>query len=273
VNVKDVNVMANEKTAPLEVSVSNGVARVVMDRPRRHNAFDDTLIDALAAAFGTLAGRADVRCVILAGAGKSFSAGADLDWMKRSAEYAFDDNLAEARRMADMIRRLDALSMPSIALVQGVAMGGGVGLVAACDMAVAAADAIFSLSEVKLGLIPSVISPYVLRAIGERAAGRYFLTAERFDAAEALRIGLVQAVAPAAELEAAGEALAGAILANGPEAVMAAKRLIADVAGKPIDGALIDETARRIAEIRRSDQGREGVGAFLEKRKPNWRGD
>lgn len=265
--------MATEKTAPLNVSVSDGVARFVMDRPARHNAFDETLIDALAAAVAALAGRSDARCVILTGAGKSFSAGADLDWMKRSAEYAFDENLANARRLADMMRRLDALPMPTIALVRGAAMGGGVGLVAACDMAVAADDAFFSLSEVKLGLIPSVISPYVLRAIGERAAGRYVLTGERFDAAEALRIGLVHAVVPAAELEATSAALASAILANGPEAVAAAKRLIADVAGKPIDGALIDETARRIAEIRRGDEGREGVGAFLEKRRPSWAKD
>jgi methylglutaconyl-CoA hydratase len=157
--------------------------------------------------------------------------------------------------------------------VQGAAIGGGIGLVAACDMALAANDAIFSLSEVKLGLIPSVISPYVLRAIGERAARRYVLTGERFEAAEALRIGLVHAVVPEEGLEAAGEALADAVLANGPEAVAKAKKLIADVAGKPIDGALIDETARRIAEIRRGDEGREGVGAFLEKRRPNWRRD
>ena len=265
--------MAKEKIALLRVSEAKGIARIVMDRPRRHNAFDDTLIAALAETFETLAGRNDVRCVILAGAGKSFSAGADLDWMKRSAGYDFDDNLAEARRLAEMIRRLDALPMPTIALVQGAAIGGGIGLVAACDMALAAADAIFSLSEVKLGIIPSVISPYVLRAIGERAARRYVLTGERFDAAEALRIGLVHAVMPADGLEAAGEALAGAVLASGPEAVAKAKKLIADVASKPIDGALIDETARRIAEIRRGNEGREGVGAFLEKRRPNWHGD
>ena len=265
--------MAGQKTAPLKVSVADGVARVVMDRPRRHNAFDDTLIDALAAAFEALAGQAEVRCVVLTGAGKSFSAGADLDWMKRSAGYAFDDNLADARGLADMMRRLDGLSVPTIALVQGAAIGGGVGLVCACDMAVAADDAVFSLSEVKLGLIPSVISPYVLRAIGERAARRYVLTGERFDAAEALRIGLVHAVVPAAELKAAGAALTNAIVANGPEAVTAAKRLIADVAGKTIDGALIDETARRIAEIRRGDEGREGVGAFLDKRPPSWAKD
>jgi len=265
--------MAIEKIALLRVSVEKGIARIVMDRPRRHNAFDDTLIDALAETFETLAGRTDVRCVILAGAGKSFSAGADLDWMKRSAGYAFDENLAEARRLAEMVRRLDALPMPTIALVQGAAIGGGIGLVAACDMALAANDAIFSLSEVKLGIIPSVISPYVLRAIGERAAHRYVLTGERFDAAEALRIGLVHAVVPADGLEAAGDALAGGVVANGPEAVAKAKKLITDVAGKPIDGALIDETARRIAEIRRGDEGREGVGAFLEKRRPNWRGD
>jgi methylglutaconyl-CoA hydratase len=250
--------------------VADGLARVVMDRPRRHNAFDDTLIDALADAFEALAGRTDVRCMTLAGAGKSFSAGADLDWMKRSAEYAFDENLAEARRLAGMIRRLDTLPMPTIALVQGAAIGGGVGLVAACDIALAAEVAVFSFSEVKLGIIPSVISPYVLRAIGERAAGRYVLSGERFDAAEALRIGLVHAVLPADGLGAAGEELTNAILANGPEAVAAAKRLIADVAGQPIDGSLIEETARRIAEIRRGAEGREGVGAFLDKRKPNW---
>ncbi|MDP7241191.1 MAG: enoyl-CoA hydratase/isomerase family protein [Rhodospirillales bacterium] len=246
------------------------MARVTLNRAEIHNAFDEVLIRRLTETFQELAGDKAVRLVVLQANGRSFSAGADLDWMKRSAEYAFDENLTEARRLAEMIRRLDTLPMPTIALVQGAAIGGGVGLVAACDIALAADAAVFSFSEVKLGIIPSVISPYVLRAIGERAAGRYVLTGERFDAAEALRIGLVHAVVPADGLDSASEALTNTILANGPEAVAAAKRLIADIAGQPIDGALIEETARRIAEIRRGAEGREGVGAFLEKRKPNW---
>ena len=231
-----------------------GVARVVLDRPEFHNVFDDALIGELADAFEGLAGDSGVRVVVLAASGKSFSAGADLRWMQRTAAYTREENLADARRLADMVHRLDTLPRPTIALVQGGTFGGAVGLVAACDIVIASEAAFFSLSEVKLGLIPSVISPYVLRAIGSRAARRYILTAERFDAAEALRIGLVHAVVPPEELEAAGQRIVESLLAGGPRAVAAAKRLIADVSGRPLDAELRAETARRIAEIRAGDE-------------------
>jgi len=249
---------------------SGGTATLRLSRPDRHNAFDDALIAEVTAALGELGSDPAVRVVLLAGAGKSFSAGADLAWMKRMAGYSLAENEADALRLAEMLHRLDTLPKPTIALVQGAAMGGGVGLVAACDMALAAADATFALSEVRLGLIPATISPYVIAAIGQRAARRYFLTAERFDAHEALNLGLVSAVVPTTELEAEGARIAGLLGRNGPRAMAAAKELIAAVAGRPIDAALRADTARRIAHQRAGAEGREGVAAFLEKRKPGW---
>lgn len=252
------------------LDIAGGVGRITLNRPDRHNAFDDAVIAELATLLDRVATDEDVRVVVLVAAGKSFSAGADLGWMKRMASYSVADNQADSQKLADMLFTLDTLPKPTVALVQGGAYGGGVGLVAACDMAIAADDAVFCLSEVKLGIIPSVISPYVLAAMGSRAARRYFLTAERFDAAEAHRLGLIHDVVPAADLTAAGDRLVGYLMAAGPAALAKAKQLIADVAGRPIEPRLTAETARRIAEARASAEGQEGISAFLERRKPGW---
>lgn len=254
----------------VEVERSGAAATLWLNRPQRHNAFDDVLIAELSAKLAELAADDAVRVVLLAGRGKSFSAGADLAWMKRMADYTPAENEVDAAAMAEMLHRLDCLPKPTIALVQGAAMGGGVGLVAACDIAIAAADAQFALSEVRLGLIPAAISPYVIAAIGPKAARRYFLTAERFDAEQARGLGLVGAVVPAAELAAEGTRLAEMLGQNGPAAMAEAKRLIADVAGRPVDAALRAETAGRIARQRAGAEGREGIAAFLERRKPVW---
>lgn len=247
-----------------------GRATLLMNRPDIHNAFDDGLIAALTAELKRLEAAPEVRLVLLTASGKSFSAGADLNWMKRMADYSPEENLADARRLAGLMKTLNDLSKPTIALVQGAAFGGGVGLVAACDIAIASPRAAFCLSEVRLGLIPSAISPYVIAAIGPRAARRYFLTAERFGADEALRLGLIHEIVPEEELAAAGERLSAQLLQNGPQALAEAKRLIFDVAHRPVDAALSEETARRISDIRATAEGREGLGAFLEKRKPSW---
>lgn len=257
----------------VEITIHGPVARVTLNRPDRHNAFDDTVIAALAGSFDALARQSAVRVVVLAAAGRSFSAGADLEWMKRTAAYGPAENEADAAVLAGMLGKLNGLPKPTVALVQGGAYGGGVGLVAACDIAIAAEDAIFSLSEVRLGIIPAVISPYVVAAIGPRAARRYFLTAERFGAREAHRIGLVHEVVPVDDLAAAGDRMIERLLAAGPNAAEQAKKLIADVAGRPVDADLIAETARRIAQIRTSPEGQEGIAAFLERRKPAWRRD
>jgi methylglutaconyl-CoA hydratase len=252
---------------------ADGVVRLTLSRPAIHNAFDDRQIAELTAAFGDLAGDDTVRAIVLTGAGRSFSAGADLEWMKRTATYGAAENEADAAVLAGTLGKLNFMPKPTVALVQGGAYGGGVGLVAACDIAIATEDAIFSLSEVKLGIIPSVISPYVVAAIGARAARRYFLTAERFGAREAHRIGLVHEVVPVDDLAAAGERMVSHLLNAGPEAARKAKRLIADVAGRPVDADLMAETARRIADARSSPEGQEGIAAFLERRKPSWRRD
>ena len=257
----------------VEITIHGPVARVTLNRPDRHNAFDDTVIAALASSFDALAKQSAVRVVVLAAAGRSFSAGADLEWMKRTAAYSPAENEADAAVLAGMLGKLNGLTKPTVALVQGGAYGGGVGLVAACDIAIAADDAVFSLSEVRLGIIPSVISPYVVAAIGPRAARRYFLTAERFGAHEAHRIGLVHEVVPVDDLAAAGDRMVERLLAAGPNAAEQAKKLIADVAGRPVDADLIAETARRIAQIRTGPEGQEGIAAFLERRKPVWRRD
>lgn len=252
------------------VRAASGVATVTMNRPDVHNAFDDALIAEMTATLASLDADAGVRVVVLAAAGRSFSAGADLQWMKRMAQYSDDENLRDARGLAGLMRTLDRMSKPTIARVQGAAFGGGVGLVACCDMAIAAREAVFCLSEVRLGLIPAVISPYVVQAIGARAARRYFLTAERFDAPEALRLGLVNGVVDATELDAAVASLVKPLLAGGPVAIAAAKALIAAVDNRPIEADVIDDTAHRIARQRAGDEGREGVAAFLEKRPPGW---
>jgi methylglutaconyl-CoA hydratase len=256
----------------LTIETTGHVARVTLRRPEVRNAFDDTLIARITEAFVALAGRADVRCIVLAAEGPAFCAGADLHWMRRMADYSREENIADAAGMATMLRTIAECPQPTIARVQGDVYAGGVGLVAACDMAVAVDTAAFCLSEVRIGLIPATISPYVIRAIGPRAAQRYFLTAERFLAAEAHRIGLVHQVLAVEGLDAAVDALAKALCSAGPAAVRAGKRLIADVAGHPLDDALIARTVEGIADIRASDEGREGVSSFLQKRKPGWLG-
>ncbi|WP_343717623.1 enoyl-CoA hydratase-related protein [Inquilinus sp.] len=253
----------------VRIEIGNGVGTVVMDRPDRHNAFDEHVIAELTAGFAKLGADDSVRAVVLRGAGKSFSAGADLDWMRRMAAYDEAANLADARALAALMRTIDTLPKPTVALVHGAAYGGGVGLVACCDIAIATEAAAFSLSEVKLGLIPAVISPYVVRAIGARAARRYFLTAERFDAVEARRLGLVHELVGSDGLEEAARQVLAALRGNGPAAVRAAKDLVAAVVGKA-PAEVEDDCAHRIAATRASDEGKEGVAAFLEKRKPSW---
>lgn len=248
-----------------------GVATITLNRADVHNAFDDALIAEIDRTFATLDADPAVRLIVLTAAGSSFSAGADLNWMRRMAGFSQAENEADARALARMLRRIYETTKPTIARVQGAAFGGGVGLVAACDMAIASDKARFSLSEVKLGLSPSTISPYVLAAIGTRAAGRYFVTGERFDAQVALRLGLVHEVTPVDMLDAAVARLIDELLQGGPMAQRVTKTLIREVAGRPIDEALGHDTARRIAALRASPEGREGVGAFLEKRSPNWR--
>ena len=249
---------------------ADGVATVTLDRPEVHNAFDDQVIAELTQAFRRLGAEPAARVVVLRANGKSFSAGADLDWMQRVARYSHEQNVADAMALAEMLHALDTCPKPTLALVQGPAYGGGVGLVAACDVAVAAETASFALTEVRLGLIPAVISPYVIAAIGERACRRYFLTAERFSAADAYRLGLVHQVVPADRLDAAVADLVARLLEGGAAAQAAAKELIRDVACRPIDGAVVRDGAERIARQRASAEGREGVAAFLEKRKPAW---
>lgn len=259
------------KTTVLIDIDNRGIATVTLNRPEIHNAFDDLLIAELTAVFKSLAADDNVRVVILTGSGRSFSAGADLNWMRRMADYSREENLVDARALAELMQTLDSLPKPTIALVQGAAYGGGVGLVACCDIAIATARATFCLSEVKLGLMPAVISPYVAAAIGPRACRRYFLTAELFAAAEAQRLGLLHEVVKDEEtLRFRGSALGELLLKNGPQAMAAAKDLIAAVAGQPLTAALIDDTAQRIADRRASAEGREGLTAFLEKRQPDW---
>jgi methylglutaconyl-CoA hydratase len=255
----------------LRVDVNDAVARVTLARPQVHNAFDDALIAALTEALRELDADAGVRVVVLQGEGRSFCAGADLDWMRRTATYDEAQNLADARDLAALLATLDDVPRPVIARVQGNAFGGGVGLCACCDIAVAADDARFALSEVRLGLIPATIGPYVVRAIGARAARRWFLTGERFDAREAHRMGLVHEIVPPDALDARVDALVAALLEAGPQAQAEAKRLVRRVAQGPIDAAMIDDTARHIARVRAGPEGREGIAAFLAKRAPAWR--
>ena len=259
----------SEATVIIDID-SRGVARVTLNRADKHNAFDDAIIAELRAAFDDLAAREEVRVVVLASRGGSFSAGADLGWMRRMAEYDFGHNLRDAEALAGMLKALYELPQPTIARVQGAAFGGAVGLVSCCDMAVANERASFSLSEVKIGLIPATIAPYVIRAIGERACRRYFTTGERFDVEEAHRLGLVSEVAAGDTLDEAVEQLVQALLQNGPQAVRAAKDLVGSVAGEALTPALVEDTCARIAHIRVSEEGQEGLGAFLNKRVPSW---
>jgi len=255
----------------LQVARDGHVARVTLNRPEVRNAFNETLICELASAFEELGQDPGVRAIVLAAEGKAFCAGADLNWMKSMAGYSWDENHADAGKLAEMLWAIYSCPVPVIARVQGDVYAGGVGLVSVCDIVVAAESAGFCLSEAKLGLLPATISPYVVRALGEQASRRYFVTAERFSAAEAHRLGLVHELADSVEsLDAKVDVLTGAIAANGPAAVRACKRLVQDVAHQPITPALRDDTARRIADIRASDEGRAGVQSFLNKSSVPW---
>ncbi|CAA7622892.1 Enoyl-CoA hydratase/carnithine racemase [Candidatus Terasakiella magnetica] len=257
-------------TSALLIGTENGVRTITLNRPDRHNAFDDGLIAELTAAFSAVE---DVRAVVLQSTGKSFSAGGDLAWMKRMAGNSPADNLTDAKALSGLMEAIDSCPRPVIGVVQGAAYGGGVGLVACCDLVVAAESATFCLSEVKLGLIPAAISPYVVRAMGGRAARRYSVTAEVFTAATALTSGLVHEVTAADRLAEVRDAWLTRLKANAPGAMGAAKRLIRRVTDDPLDRGLRDWTAAQIADIRAGDEGREGVSAFLEKRKPSWIGE
>ena len=254
----------------LNVSIDAGRATVTLTRPEMRNAFNDEVIADLTQVFLDLGGRDEVRAIVLAAEGAAFCAGADLNWMRRMADYTPEQNRTDAGRLAEMLRVIHACPKPVVARVQGDVYAGGMGLVACCDMAVSVDSAHYCLSEVKLGLVPATISPYVVRAMGARAAQRYFLTAERFSAAEALRIGFVHEVAAPEQLDERIDAIVGALLQAGPAAVRTCKRLVQDVAGREIDEALIASTVVGIAEIRASAEGKEGVQSFLQKRKPNW---
>jgi len=248
----------------------HGVATVTLNNPELHNAFDDQSIATLTQTFNQLASDSRVKVMMLAANGKSFSAGANLNWMKRMATYSYDENLQDARALAAMLNTLNSFPKPTLARVQGATFGGGVGLVSCCDIAIASNKASFCLSEVKLGIVPATISPYVIAAIGSRASRRYFTTAERFNADTALRLGLISECVEAAQLDTTIAAIIDSLLVNGPEAVTKAKQLVTDVSHRPIDAALIDETCQLIAEVRSSTEGREGLTAFLEKRPASW---
>lgn len=259
----------------IEVGVRNAVATVVLNRPEVHNAFNEVLISELSAALRALDADPDVRAVVIAGAGASFCAGADLNWMKQMAAFSPRQNRADAAALTAMLAALNTLSKPTIARVHGAAFGGGAGVVACCDIAVGAEDAVFAFSEVRLGLIPAAISPYVVAAIGARAARRYFLTAERFPAAEAYRLGLLHELTSMQELDTRIGEVLGALLIAGPRAQAECKALLRAIVNRPLEAGVIADTARRIARVRASAEGQEGVAAFLAKRKAAWvpRGD
>jgi methylglutaconyl-CoA hydratase len=254
----------------LTITNQGAVRTITLSRPDVRNAFNDEVIAELKTAFTEAGLAADVRCVVLAAEGPAFCAGADLNWMRRMADYTRDENLADAGQLAAMLRAIYECSKPTIARVQGDVFAGGVGLVAACDMAVSVDTATYCLSEVKLGLIPATISPYVIRAMGARASHRYFLTAERFSATEAHRVGLVHEVVAANELDAKVAELTRALVSASPNALRACKRLVQDVAACEIDDDLVARTVAGIADIRASAEGKEGVQSFLQKRKPSW---
>ncbi len=260
----------NMNLQSITLTLDNHIARVTLDRPAVRNAFDDNTIVELTAAFRALSDDTSVRVIVLSANGPAFCAGADLNWMKRMAGYSDTENRADALGLATMLNTIHTCPKPVIVQIQGDAYAGGMGLVAVCDIAVSADTAQFCLSEARLGLMPGTIAPYVIRAMGPRASHRYFVTAERFDAAEALRIGFVHEVVSAEKLAETVNSIAASIVANSPNAVRECKQLVLDMAGKAIDDSLISDTADRIAQIRASDEGREGVQSFLEKRKPSW---
>lgn len=257
------------KSVLLEID-ERGVATITLNRPEKHNAFDEHVIADLTSLFEEVGNNQNARIMLLQSNGKNFCAGADLDWMKRMASYDHDENVRDANALAKMLHTLSFLPIPSIAKVQGAAMGGGAGLVCCCDIAIASNKASFAFSEAKLGLIPATIAPYVLQSIGSQAARRYFLTAERFSAERALAMGMVSDVVDESEMDEKINTLIDTILANSPAAVVAAKQLIFAIDGKAVTNELMQLTSEGIANIRASEEGTEGVAAFLEKRKPSW---
>ncbi|MEP6740794.1 MAG: enoyl-CoA hydratase/isomerase family protein [Caldimonas sp.] len=257
-------------TSALRIDTSGAVARVWLDRPEVRNALNGALIRELAATFATLAASADVRVIVLGGSGKAFCAGADLAFMREVGGYTWEQNRADAEVLAEMLWEMYTCPIPVVARIHGDCYAGGLGIASVCDMRIVAEGVTFSLSEARLGLLPATISPYVVRAMGEQAARRYFITAERFGAAEAKAMGFAHEVCPADALDAKVDEIVAAIVANGPMATRACKQLVHDVAGREITPALRAETARRIADIRASAEGKEGVASFLEKRKPGW---
>jgi methylglutaconyl-CoA hydratase len=260
-----------ERPLFLEELDDRGVAHIALTRPDKHNAFNADLIAELTTALQGIDSDDRVRCLLLTAEGRSFSAGADLTWMRAMAQAGEAENLADARKLAKLLETLDGLSKPTVALVQGAAIGGGVGLVACCDVVLAAQEAVFALSEVRLGLIPATIQPYVMQAIGPRQATRYTLTAERFGAEEAHRIGLVHEVVGIHGLRERGERVIAELLKGGPAAQAAAKDQLKALRGQGPDPHVHAAAAGRIARIRASAEGQEGIAAFLEKRDPNWR--
>jgi methylglutaconyl-CoA hydratase len=264
--------MVNElKPDTLTVEFTHQVATVTLNRPEVRNAFNETMIAELTTVFRELGRRDDVRAIVLGANGKAFCAGADLNWMKKMAGYSDDENRADALRLADMLWSIYRCPKPVIARVNGDAYAGGMGLISACDIVIAVESARFCLSEARLGLIPATIAPYVIRALGERAARRYFATAEQFDCATALRLSFVSEAVSEDKLDDTVQQIAAVLCSNGPHAVRACKALVQDVAGRELDEALIEETAGLIAQVRASAEGREGVASFLEKRAPAWR--
>jgi len=254
----------------LDIQRAGPVARVYLNRPDVRNAFNSQVIAELAATFAALAAEPDLRVVVLGAHGKAFCAGADLNWMRAMADYDWEQNRQDAQALADMLWAIEQCPVPVIGRVQGDCYAGGVGLASVCDVLVAADTVHFCLSEAKLGLLPATISPYVLRALGTQASRRYFVTAERFSAAEAHRLGLVHELCAPEELDARVDALVATIAANGPQAVRASKRLVKDFGGQPITAALREDSARRIADVRSSAEGKDGVSSFLQKRPPAW---
>ena len=254
----------------LSIRLSNHVASITMNRPDVRNAFNDEVIAEITQAFAELGAREDIRAIVLAAEGPAFCAGADLNWMRRMADYSREENLADAAKLAEMLRVIYECPKPTVARVQGDVVAGGMGLVACCDVAVSVDTAGYCLSEVKLGLIPATISPYVIRAMGARAAHRYFLTAERFTAQEALRLGFVHEVVQPNQLDAKLNEITQALVKNSPNAVKVCKKLVQEVAFAEMSQPLIEKTVEGIADIRSSAEGREGVSAFLGKRKPSW---
>jgi methylglutaconyl-CoA hydratase len=254
----------------LDIQRKGAVARVFLNRPDVRNAFNDGVIAELTAAFRELGQDASLRAIVLGGHGKAFCAGADLSWMKAMAGYSWEQNRDDAQALADMLWTVYSCPLPVVGRIHGDCYAGGVGLASVCDVLVAAEGVHFCLSEAKLGLLPATIGPYVIKAMGEQAARRWFITAERFSAARAAASGFVHEVVGADQLDATVDEIVAALVANGPQAVKACKRLVQDLASRPIDDALRADTARRIADIRASGEGREGVRSFLEKRSPGW---